>query len=41
MELLNVYLPLTGYYTPNQNLACFALYLKIINTFLKNDIWIL
>ena len=23
------------YYTPNQNLACFVLYLKIINIFLK------
>ena len=27
-----------GYYTPNQKLACFVLYLKIINTFLKNNI---
>ena len=26
-----------GYYTPNQKLACSELYLKIINTFLKND----
>ena len=23
--------------TPNQKLACFVLYLKIINTFLKNN----
>ena len=28
---------LRGYYTPNQKLACFVLYLKIINTFLKNN----
>ena len=27
-------------YTPNQKLACFVLYLKIINTFLKNNICI-
>ena len=27
--------------TPNQKLACFLLYLKIINTFLKNNICIL
>ena len=26
---------------PNQKLACFVLYLKIINTFLKNNICIL
>ena len=26
---------LRGYCTPNQKLACFMLYLKIINTFLK------
>ena len=30
-----------GYYIPNQKLACFVLYLKIINTFLKNNICIL
>ena len=29
--------PLRGYYTPNQKLACFVLYLKIINTFLQNS----
>ena len=28
-------------WTPNQKLACFVLYLKIINTFLKNNIYIL
>ena len=28
---------LKGYCTPNQNLAWFVLYLKIINTFLKNS----
>ena len=27
--------------TPNQKLACFVLYLKIINTILKNDLCIL
>ena len=27
------------YYTPNQTLACFVLYLKIINTFLKKKIY--
>ena len=32
---------LRGYYTPNQKLACFVLYLKIINTFMKNNIHIL
>ena len=31
---------LTGYCTPNQKLACFVLYLKIINTFLKNASYI-
>ena len=29
---------LMGYCTPNQKLACFVLYLKIINTILKNNI---
>ena len=29
---------LRGNCTPNQKLACFLLYLKIINTFLKNNI---
>ena len=29
------HLSLKGYCTPNQKLACFVLYLKIINTFLK------
>ena len=28
---------LKGNYTPNFKLACFVLYLKIINTFLKHD----
>ena len=32
---------LMEYCTPNKKLACFVLYLKIINTFLKNDICIL
>ena len=32
---------LREYCTPNQKLACFVLYLKIINTFLKNNICIL
>ena len=31
---------LRGNCTPNQKLACFVCYLKIINTFLKNDICI-
>ena len=31
---------LRGYCTPKKKLACFALYLKIINTVLKNDIGI-
>ena len=30
---------LRGYCTPYQKLACFVLYLKIINTFLKNNIY--
>ena len=29
---------LRGYCTPDQKLACFVLYLKIINIFLKNSI---
>ena len=33
--------PLRGHYTPNQKLPSFVLYLKIINTFLKNSICIL
>ena len=32
---------LRGYCTPKQKLACFVLYLKIINTFLKNNVYIL
>ena len=32
---------LRRYCTPNQKLACFVRYLKIINTFLENDICIL
>ena len=32
---------LSGYCTPNQKLAGFVLYLKIINTFLKNNLCIL
>ena len=32
---------LKGYYTLNQKLTCFVLYLKIINTFLKTNICIL
>ena len=27
--------------TPNQKLACFALYLKIVNSFLQNNVYIL
>ena len=34
-------LVLRGNCTPNQILACFVFYLKIINTFSKNDICIL
>ena len=29
-----------GYYTRNQKLACFVLYFKIVNTFLRNYICI-
>ena len=32
----NLYL--RGYYTPYQKLTCFVLYLKIINTIVKNNI---
>ena len=28
-----------GHYSPNQNLACFMLYLKIMNTLLKKKIY--
>ena len=31
---------LKGNCTPNQKLVCFVLYLKIVNTFLKNNIGI-
>ena len=45
LELLNIPLRkdtfLRGYCTPNQKLACFVLYFKIIDTFLKNNICIL
>ena len=34
-------LHLRGYCTPNQKLACFVLYRKIINTFFENKICIL
>ena len=34
MECMN-----KGYYTPNQKLTCFVLYLEIINTFLKKIIY--
>ena len=33
--------PLRGYSTSYPKLACFVLYLKIVNTFLKNNICIL
>ena len=38
---LNQYftITLTGYCTPNQKLACFVLYLKIVDTFKKNNIY--
>ena len=29
-----------GYNNPYQKLACFVLYLKVINTFLKNDMYL-
>ena len=32
-----IFYNLRGTATPNQKLACFVLYLKIINTFLKNN----
>ena len=36
--LINIY---GGHYTPNQKLPCFVLYLKIVNIFFKNDMYIL
>ena len=33
--IMDILITLRGYYTPIQKLACFVLYLKIINTFLK------
>ena len=33
-------LVLRGYYTPNLILACFVCYLKIVNTFLNNNVGI-
>ena len=38
---LHILYSLRGYYTPNQNLACFVLYLKIINNFMKIIVWML
>ena len=32
---------LRGYCTPNLELACFVCYLKIVNTFMKNNVCIL
>ena len=32
---------LRGNCTPNQKLACFALYLKTVNTFVQNNVYIL
>ena len=32
---------LMGYYSPNQNIACFVLYLKIINNLLKTNVYII
>ena len=40
LQMLYLINPLKGYCTPNQKLACFVCYLKIINTFLKNNICI-
>ena len=37
-NLKKKYLVFKGYYAPNQKSAFFVLYLKIINTFLKNNI---
>ena len=34
------YVHFRGYCTLNQKLACFVLYIKMINTFLKNNICI-
>ena len=40
-KVLGSFLGLKGELHPNQKLACFVLYLKIINTFLKKKICIL
>ena len=40
-QFLQIGTALRGYCTPNQKQACFVLYFKIIDTFLKSDIWIL
>ena len=40
-DTLQTCMALRGYCTPDQKLACFVLYLKIINTFLKNNLCIL
>ena len=37
IHCLNYLVPLRGYCTPNLKLAYFVCYLKIINTFLKNN----
>ena len=37
----NIHKAVSGHCTPNQKSACFVLYLKIINIFLKNNVSIL
>ena len=36
-----VFTLLRGNCTPNQKLTCFALYFKIVNTFVQNNVYIL
>ena len=40
-NILQMGFVLRGNCTPNQKLACFALYLKIVTTFLQNNVYIL
>ena len=41
LQIFTAQLPLSEYYTPNQKLVCFVLYLKTINSFQETKMCIL
>ena len=41
LQIFKLLFLLRGYCTPNLELACFVCYLKIVNTFMKNNACIL